>query len=110
MDLQGIREVNSVRCHRWHGDKPWRLADWAVALSGEVGELCNVIKKLKRIEDGVQHIGLDEDALRVEIGRECADVFLYLDLLAAHAGIDLSEAIKEKFNEVSIKYGFPDRL
>lgn len=79
-----ISNKNYTRCLRWHpaGINSWSLSDWAVALSGEVGELCNVVKKLNR----------------------------HLDLFAAAAGIDLSKAIVDKFNEVSIRNGFPERL
>jgi hypothetical protein len=37
-------------------------------------------------------------------------VFLYLDLLATKAGIDLPEAIVAKFNWTSAAQGFPERL
>ena len=47
-----------------------------------------------------------EDQLTDEI----ADTALYLDLLAARAGIDLGAAIVRKFNRVSEKHGFPERL
>lgn len=105
-----VREQNMARCRRWHGDKPWELNRWAVALTGEVGELCNVIKKLNRIADAIQHIGMDERVLREELPKEIADIFLYLDLLAAHAGVDLAAAVIQKFNVVSVKYDFPERL
>lgn len=45
-----------------------------------------------------------------QIASEIADVFTYLDLLAASLGVDLGRAAVEKFNEVSERVGFPDRL
>jgi len=41
---------------------------------------------------------------------ELADVLTYLDLLAATLGVDLGRAAAQKFNEVSERVGFPDRI
>jgi NTP pyrophosphatase (non-canonical NTP hydrolase) len=79
-------------------------------MAGEAGELCNVVKKLNRERDGLPGNRLTADELRAELRKEIADVYLYLDLLAQREGIDMAEAIREKFNEVSEKNGFPDRL
>jgi NTP pyrophosphatase (non-canonical NTP hydrolase) len=45
-----------------------------------------------------------------QIADELADVVTYLDLLAAVLGVDLGQAVADKFNEVSIRVGFPERL
>ncbi len=44
------------------------------------------------------------------IAEEVADTVIYADLLAARLGIALEEAVIAKFNEVSIRNGFPQRL
>lgn len=75
--------------------KDWVIADWSNALAGEVGEACNMIKKIRR--------GQDID--KTELGHELADVMMYLDLLATKLDIDLEAMIVEKFNEVSEKRG-----
>jgi hypothetical protein len=36
-----------------------------------------------------------------------ADAIIALDLLAGHLNIDLSEAVKAKFNKTSVKYDIP---
>jgi len=41
---------------------------------------------------------------------ELADVLTYLDLLAAMLNVDLGAAAVSKFNEVSERVGFPDRI
>lgn len=38
---------------------------------------------------------------REEIGKEAADIVIYLDLLCTREGIDLGAEIVKKFNEVS---------
>lgn len=45
-----------------------------------------------------------------ELADELADVLTYLDLLAATLGVDLGRAAAQKFNEVSERVGFPDRI
>jgi NTP pyrophosphatase (non-canonical NTP hydrolase) len=107
-----LRKKNTSRCLRWHpgGLSDWSLSDWAVAATGELGEALNVLKKLNRERDGI--IGNTEaaDVLRMQFADELADTVIYLDLLAAAAGIDLEIAITQKFNRTSQKVGFPERL
>ena len=110
-----LRVANEARCNRWHpnGVASWTLSDWAVATVGELGEACNIIKKINRIRDGlVGNHGEDADAsiLHNKLAKELADVVIYLDLIAAAASIDLENAVRDKFNEVSIRNNFPERL
>ena len=116
-DFQRVAQINLQRCERWHDINDWSPADWAVAMAGEAGEVCNAIKKLKRIKDGIANISRDpsrqlntEKEAIAKIGEELADTFLYLDLLAQRLGIDLEAEIVVKFNKVSEEYGFPERL
>jgi NTP pyrophosphatase (non-canonical NTP hydrolase) len=112
LNLDQIREQNVARANKWHGGsfKDWSLSDWAVAMAGEAGEVCDVIKKLNRIRDGLAGNKLTEAELNVELGKEIADTFLYLDLLAARANINMSYCIRQKFNEVSEREGFDQKL
>jgi len=61
------------------------------ALAGEVGALCNLIKKATR--DGDDHTA--------EILRECADVLAYTHLISRHYGGDLETSAQEKLAEVA---------
>ena len=97
LSLGVLRHANRDRCESRafnHKIDDWTPAMWACALAGEVGELCNLIKKEFR--------GLDKVSRR-SIEDEIADVAIYLDLLAARYKIDLSYVICRKFNEVSRK-------
>ena len=48
-----IRKVNRERVGRWHGpDDDWTLGDWSNATAGEMGELWNVVKKIRRVQSG----------------------------------------------------------
>lgn len=73
----------------------WSPGEWTNAMAGEVGEACNLTKKLKR--DG--NIDIQE------IGKEIADVVIYADLCATRLGLRLEDCIRAKFNEVSERKG-----
>lgn len=107
-----ISVLNLARALRWHpeGLQSWSLSDWGVALAGEVGELCNVIKKKNRVRDGLVGNKVSKDELDHELAMEIADVFIYLDLLCHRAGFSLENCIREKFNATSERLGFPERL
>lgn len=107
-----ISHINLERCKRWHeaGLDSWSLSDWAVAFAGEVGEACDVIKKLNRVRDRMPGNKVSETQLRADLGKELADSFLYLLLLAARARINLFFEVRDKFNEVSERLKFPERL
>lgn len=114
-----VTAANLSRCERWHkgGIADWSISDWAVALAGEVGEACNAIKKLRRVEDEIANLSDDPErqlSTRAEavakIGEELADTFIYLNLLACRLGLHLPTEIIAKFNATSERYGFPERL
>lgn len=115
--IRDIQTINRERANRWHGGdfREWSGLEWAGALCGEAGEAANVCKKLRRIETGAAGNAwsdrpLDAAQLVVELAGECADVFLYLTLLASRYGIDLEAAVVKKFNVKSEQMGFPERL
>lgn len=113
ISFQDLREVNVTRCIRWHPptSEPWTCADWSNALCGEAGELANVVKKVRRQQTGAVNAGDPSmEQLVKMVGDELADVVIYADLVAHHFGLDLSAAVTSKFNRVSEKYGFPERL
>jgi len=115
LTFERVREANASRTRRWHpgfpDDADWTGADWSNAMCGEAGELANVVKKIRRFECGLNGaLDPSNDELMAMLAHECADVFLYMQLLAEFYGIDLPAAIVEKFNIVSERQGFPERL
>lgn len=110
LNLRTLREASVKRCEISFGTcEDWSPADWSNAMAGEAGELlelllplvtransiCNLTKKVQRGDD----VPLDE------VGKEIADVVIYADLLAHRMGIDLSDAVRRKFDEVSARVG-----
>jgi NTP pyrophosphatase (non-canonical NTP hydrolase) len=68
---------------------------WSNALSGEVGEICNLTKK--QFRDELDVIG--------EIKDEIGDCFNYLAYLCKSMNIDMELAILEKIDKIKMKIG-----
>ena len=102
--LQQLRDANIERGFDPQSDK---LSYWGNAIAGEVGELCNVIKKIER-GDGVDK--RDGQPLNVNLGKEAADIIIYLDIITRRQGLDLRAELVKKYNEVADERGFPQKL
>jgi NTP pyrophosphatase (non-canonical NTP hydrolase) len=76
----------------------WTRSDWLEAATGELGEYANFSKKFRRGD-------ITEEEFLAAARKELADVVTYLDILASQLGINLGEAIRDKFNEVSTRVG-----
>lgn len=109
MTFAALRAANVARLPRFKNRKgepahsqpdgsDWALSTWCSAVLGELGELANLVKKVERGD-------LTLDEARVDLGKECADVATYLDILAFRIGVDLGEETLRKFNEVSARVG-----
>ncbi len=110
LDLATFRPLNVQRAtegFKCYDNQP--LTYWTTALAGEVGELCNMIKKMQRVERGGIDGGssytakdINKEMLKEEIG----GIAIYLDLLASLLDISLEEAVIDTFNSKSAKYNF----
>lgn len=114
MNLTEFSRVNRERCESPkgfnHALNSWSLSDWITALVGELGEAANVAKKLNRVRDGIPGNKETEAELREKFARELADTFVYLDLTAQAARIDLPAAVVAVFNAKSEQIGSPIRF
>jgi len=114
LNFDVLREINVRRCVRsWgHTLSSWSVAEWGNATVGEVGEACNIAKKLLRLRQGLpgNNKETSEASLLAELSDEIADFVIYADLWAASEGISLEDAIRKKFNKTSVKLGFDDQL
>lgn len=106
--------INLRRCEEDFGHKisDWSILEWGGATAGEVGEACNVAKKLVRIRDGFEKMnkGATKEELKSKLGKEMADTIHYMCLWSIAAGVDLEEALIETFNTVSEEQGSKYRL
>lgn len=105
LTFNGLREANKKRlaqfknCHGFpaHSNpdgSDWTRSDWLEATAGELGEYANFSKKFRRGD-------IAEEEFLENAAKELADTMIYLDLLAFRLGIDLGEAVRDKFNLVS---------
>lgn len=94
-----FRNKHGVVCHNEDGSD-WTPAQWLQAVVGELGEYANLRKKFERGD-------ITEEEFKPAARKELADIQIYLDILAFRLGVDLGEAVVEKFNEVSERVGSP---
>jgi NTP pyrophosphatase (non-canonical NTP hydrolase) len=76
-----LHRANIARVKEWEGsNEKCDIYFWGVELAGEVGEACNIIKKLER-----ERIGLRGSRATVQdLADELADVITCVDLIACH--------------------------
>ena len=114
IDLEAFRRLNVDRARngfRCYDNQP--LTYWTTALAGEVGELCNMVKKMQRVELGGVDGGSSytaKDITKEKLKEEIGGIAIYLDLMASLLDIDLGEAIRDTFNDKSRKMGFTQFL
>jgi NTP pyrophosphatase (non-canonical NTP hydrolase)/uncharacterized protein YukE len=110
LTFDAFRASNVARCLKWHptGIESWSPSDWLTAVTGELGELASLLKMRNRERDGLP--GNKFSPTDKQVADELADVFTYLDLLAAVLNVNLGQAVVSKFNEISERVGFPDRI
>jgi NTP pyrophosphatase (non-canonical NTP hydrolase) len=109
-DLKAFSEENLARSTAPNGFnhplKGWSLSDWMTATMGELGEAANVLKKLNRVRNNIPGNSETAEQLRQQFSDELADTFIYLDLLAQAADVDLASAVRAKFDKTSAKIGY----
>jgi NTP pyrophosphatase (non-canonical NTP hydrolase) len=103
---------NRERCESSNGFShqlsDWSLSDWGVALAGECGEMCNVIKKLNRYRDGIAGNKKSKEQLMEDLKQEIGDIAVYLDLLAQAIGCDLEVLREEVLQKKSAEIGYKE--
>jgi NTP pyrophosphatase (non-canonical NTP hydrolase) len=106
LSFEHLRAANIERQAVWPNANKLDLTFKAVELAGECGELENVIKKLAR-----ERLGLPGSRDTVgHAAEELADIVICCDLIAIELGIDLTAAVRRKFNATSEKIGLEVRL
>ena len=73
------------------------LEHLAVCLAGEVGEFCNVLKKVTRGDFGWNQA-------KLELSEELADVFIYLIKISNQADIDIENAVLNKIKKNKLRF------
>jgi len=101
-----LRAANNERQKEWGVGIDAGTLFRATELGGEVGEALNEVKKLER-----ERLGIQGSRSSVEkLAEELADVIICTDLVAKDYGINLAEAVRDKFNKTSKKVGLQTRM
>lgn len=103
LTFEALSIANYARCPAFgHTVEDWSIERWMVAITGEVGELANMIKKILRNDPKLPS--------QLDLGYEAADIVIYLDLACQKLGIRLGDMVEEKFNAISLKRGSDIRI
>lgn len=101
--LPVFKNARGEYAHEKLDGSDWSLAEWFLAVTGELGEAANILKKFNRSD-------FSEETFRELFADELADVIIYLDILAHRADIDLETAIVTKWNATSARMDCPLRI
>jgi len=99
--ISRLQAAHVERQDEWCPDQKPDLSFRGNEMAGEVGEACNVIKKLERERHGWRG---SRDTTQ-HLGEELADVVHTAILCAITAGIDLEPYVIDKFNSTSEQNG-----
>lgn len=116
LTFQKLAETNYDRATTWHpgGLSEWTVSDWAVAMAGECGEICDAVKKLNRLEIDLHSNNVrqpaDREAAVKAIAQEIGDTLVYMDLLAQRLDLNLEDCVRDTFNRISVRENLPQRL
>lgn len=106
LDFEQLRQANQIRQQEWDPENKIPLMFRTTELGGEVGEALNECKKLDR-----ERMGLPGSRTTLEkAASELADVIICVDLVAMDLGVDLGQAVRDKFNATSEKVGLKTRM
>lgn len=99
--LRPIVEMTAEDDYLWNlqasnNPTPFNLLQASNAMAGEVGEVCNVVKKIIRDGDSLE--------LRDQLKEEVVDVMIYIAKILIVGGIDFSEAYDDKHRRLHVRW------
>lgn len=101
-DLDAIRTM----LIRFRDERNWKqfhnLKNLIISLNLEAAELLELTQW--KSDDELQRLSASDAAFREQLADECADVLLYLLLVAGEGGIDLLTAAENKLRKNAEKY------
>lgn len=112
--LRDFQRINRIRSNKWMKSDNPPLMYFSNAMAGETGEVCNAVKKLERVINGLRNKenGVDKrnvPELEQKIANECADSIIYALLILDRLNFDAQAVISDVFDQKSIEYDFPER-
>lgn len=101
--LPEFKNKHGEPAHSKPDGSDWSPAQWLQAVVGELGEYANLRKKVIRGD-------LTPEEAKPMLAAELADTVIYLDILAFQLGINLGEAVMDKWNRTSRRVGSNTRI
>lgn len=99
-------EGNYIHFPDWDKIKnPEDYTYWTNGLAGEVGELCNLTKKLVRGSHRWKGKSVNPEEYRAELPLELGDIFIYLALYAKIWNINLADAVRATLDKNYSRFG-----
>jgi NTP pyrophosphatase (non-canonical NTP hydrolase) len=95
MEFTFFQQVNARRCRELFDENSHNEEFYCIAIAGEVGEMCNEVKKVLRGDYPMT------PTIRKKILEELVDVMTYCDLMITKLGGNTEVEIVRKFNTVS---------
>uniref|UniRef100_A0A6B2LCP5 SPRY domain-containing protein n=1 Tax=Arcella intermedia TaxID=1963864 RepID=A0A6B2LCP5_9EUKA len=99
------------KIREWSVERDWiryhTPRNIALAMVGEVGELCECFMWKGEVDRGIPQFS---EAERTHLGEEISDVLIYLVSLADACKIDLPKAALDKMAKNSLKYPGPNKM
>ena len=114
--LKTFRNSNGDLAHSTDDGSDWDTAQWFAAMAGEFGEFQEVLlnmalgKSVGMMGENIKKFvrgDYDQEAFLSKFSNEAADIVIYLDIMCRLAGIELGDAVMNKFNATSRKVGSP---
>lgn len=118
LTFEEFSKANEARKKQFfkNASEMWTLADALVACMGELGEVANALKKVRRAELGMlnkndpgRQINSLEEA-KAQVAGEIGGFMCYLDQLCVQLGLRLEDCIVDEFNKKSEELGLPERV
>lgn len=98
MTFNHFQTINLKRCKAAFDKDAHDLPFFAIAIAGESGEFCNLLKKVLRGDFPLESV-------RNDLLEELADIITYCDLAISKLDGDTTSEIRQKFNKVSDRRG-----
>lgn len=92
------------------GLNTWSLAEWFMAVTGELGEASNLGKKILRYDTNVNGNTEQLKVLEANLKKEIGDIGAYLSLLAQSRGYTLQEVMQLVYDTKSEELGYKEEV
>lgn len=81
-----------------------------ILVAAEAGKICDVVKKLNRVRDGLAGNRVQESELYIALRQHIGATAVALMQLADAAQLVFAHCVAEKFNMVSVRMNMPERI